>query len=65
VLTLAMRTLSVGRLGEKYYLIIVIDGIDFVWPQTCLRPTPGSDSSRRPFARIPYNVSLENLHHPF
>ena len=26
---------SIGRLGEKYYLMIVIDGIDFVWPQTC------------------------------
>jgi hypothetical protein len=25
---------SIGRLGEKYYLMIVIDGIDFVCPQT-------------------------------
>jgi hypothetical protein len=29
------HSISVGRLGEKYYLMIVIDGIDFVWPQTC------------------------------
>jgi hypothetical protein len=29
------RSVSIGRLGEKYYLMIVIDGIDFVWPQTC------------------------------
>jgi hypothetical protein len=29
------HSISIGRLGEKYYLMIVIDGIDFVWPQTC------------------------------
>ena len=29
------HSISVGRLGGKYYLMIVIDGIDFVWSQTC------------------------------
>ncbi len=29
------HSITVGRLGEKYYLMIVIDGIDFEWPQTC------------------------------
>jgi len=24
-------SISIDRLGEKYYLMIVIDGIDFVW----------------------------------
>ena len=24
------NSISIGRLGEKYYLMIVIDGIDFV-----------------------------------
>ncbi len=28
------HSMSIGRLGEKYYLMIVIDGIDFLWPQT-------------------------------
>jgi hypothetical protein len=28
------HSISVGRLEEKYYLMIVIDGIDFVWHQT-------------------------------
>jgi hypothetical protein len=28
-------SISIVRLGEKYYLMIVIDGIDFVCPQTC------------------------------
>jgi hypothetical protein len=30
-----VHSISIGRLGEKYYLMIVIDGIDFVWTQTC------------------------------
>ena len=25
------HSISIGRLGAKYYLMIVIDGIDFVW----------------------------------
>ncbi len=29
------HSISIGRLGEKYYLMIVIDGVDFVWSQTC------------------------------
>jgi hypothetical protein len=29
------HSISIVRLGEKYYLMIVIDGIDFVCPQTC------------------------------
>ncbi len=29
------HSISVGRLGGKYYLMIVIDGVDFVWSQTC------------------------------
>jgi hypothetical protein len=29
------HSISIGRLGEKYYLMIVIDGINFVWSQTC------------------------------
>ncbi len=29
------HSISIGRLGEKYYLMIVIDGIDFVWPRIC------------------------------
>ncbi len=29
------HSISIGRLGEMYYLMIVIDGIDFVWSQTC------------------------------
>jgi hypothetical protein len=29
------HSISIGRLGEKHYLMIVIDGIDFVWSQTC------------------------------
>ena len=29
------HSISVGRLGENYYLMIVIDGVDFVWSQTC------------------------------
>jgi hypothetical protein len=29
------HSISIGRLGGKYYLMIVIDGIDFVWSQTC------------------------------
>ncbi len=29
------HSMSVTRLGEKYNLMIVIDGIDFVGPQTC------------------------------
>ena len=29
------NSISVGRLGEKYCLMIVIDGMDFVWAQTC------------------------------
>ncbi len=34
------HSISIGRLGEKYYLMIVIDGIDFLWPQTCQTRTP-------------------------
>ena len=29
------HSISIGRLVEKCYLMIVIDGIGFVWPQTC------------------------------
>ncbi len=29
------HSISIDRLGENYYLMIVIDGIDFVCPQTC------------------------------
>jgi hypothetical protein len=29
------HSISIDRLGLKKYLMIVIDGIDFVWPQTC------------------------------
>jgi hypothetical protein len=29
------HSISLVRLGEKYYLMILIDGIDFVWTQTC------------------------------
>jgi hypothetical protein len=29
------HSISIDRLGEKCYLMIVIDDIDFVWPQTC------------------------------
>jgi hypothetical protein len=28
-------SISVGRLGEEYYLMIVIGGIDLLWPETC------------------------------
>ncbi len=35
------HSISIGRLGGKYYRMIVIDGIDFVWPQTCqIRTNP-------------------------
>ncbi len=36
-------SISIGRLGEKYYLMIVIDGIDFLWPQTCQTRTHPED----------------------
>jgi hypothetical protein len=29
------HSISIDRLGEKYYLMIVIDGIELVWSQTC------------------------------
>ncbi len=29
------HSISIDGLGEKYYLMIVIDGVDFVWSQTC------------------------------
>jgi hypothetical protein len=29
------HSISIDRLGEKYYLMIMIDRIDFVCPQTC------------------------------
>ncbi len=29
------HSISIDRLGGKYYLMIVIVGIDFVWSQTC------------------------------
>jgi hypothetical protein len=30
-----VHSISIDRLGGKFYLMIVIDGIDFVWTQTC------------------------------
>ncbi len=36
-------SISIGRLGEKYYLMIVIDGIDFLWSQTCQTRTHPED----------------------
>ena len=38
------HSISIGRLGEKYYLMIVIDGIDFLWPQTCQTRTHPEES---------------------
>ncbi len=29
------HSISLGYSKEKYYLILVVDGIDFVWGQTC------------------------------
>jgi hypothetical protein len=35
------HSISLGYSKEKYYLILVVDGIDFVWGQTCTtRSTP-------------------------
>jgi hypothetical protein len=35
------HSISLGYSKEKYYLIFVVDGIDFVWGQTCTtRSTP-------------------------
>ncbi len=44
--TSTMRSISVGRLGEKYYLMIVIDGIDFLWAQICKVRTNPEDLMR-------------------
>ena len=41
-----MRSISVGRLGEKYYLMIVMDGIDFLWAQICKVRTNPEDLMR-------------------
>jgi hypothetical protein len=53
------HSISVGRLGKKYYLMIVIDGIDFVWPQTCQVRTNPEDLLHK----ISENVTIEDFHH--
>jgi hypothetical protein len=60
------HSISIDRLGEKYYLMIVIDGIDFVWPQTCQVRTNPKDllhefltMSRLKISTIRFDVASE------
>jgi hypothetical protein len=61
VLTLTMHTLSLlADLGKK-----IIHDCDRRNRLCVASNVPGSDQSRRPFARISDNVTLEDFHHSF
>ena len=60
------HSISVGQLGERYYLMIVINGIDFVWTQTCQVRTNPEDllhefltMSRLKFSTIRFDGASE------
>jgi hypothetical protein len=52
--------ISIGRLGEKYYLMIVIDGIDFLWPQTCQTRTHPEDLLHEFLTMSRLKISTQN-----
>ena len=60
VLTLTMHTLSLlADLGKN-----IIHDCDRRNQLCVASNVPGSDQSRRPFARISDNVTIEDFHHP-